>query len=172
MQRIIFREGEGLGVSDGTGTNALTTLVGPGSDLSSKSSTLTEIVAPLKRIIAGRGNWEAPLGTGFPVAANPPTTPPANFKPLQSTRFSLLVTLSIRCPVLRLCSLVSARSSTIPFRTPDNREWRYYVSDPLPRTTFIVHSQLFHSILFAYCSLRDNPLNHQMRQIFYPVSVA
>lgn len=56
MQRIIFREGEGLGVSDGTGTNALTILVGPGSDLSSKSSTLTEIVAPLKRIIAGRGN--------------------------------------------------------------------------------------------------------------------
>lgn len=56
VQRIIFREGEGLGVSDGTGSNALTTLVGPGSDLSSKSSTLTEIVAPLKRIIAGRGN--------------------------------------------------------------------------------------------------------------------
>ena len=46
----------GGGVGDGTGTSALTTLVGPGSSLSSKSSTLTEIVTPLKRIIAGRGN--------------------------------------------------------------------------------------------------------------------
>lgn len=42
------------------------------TSLGSKSSALTEIVAPLKRIIAGRGNWEAPPGTGFPVAANPP----------------------------------------------------------------------------------------------------
>lgn len=147
--------GGGVGVGDGTGTSALTTLVGPGPGPSSKSSTLTEIVAPLKRIIAGRGNWEAPLGTGFPVPANPPTTPPANFEPLQSTRFSLLVTLSIRCPFLR--SAVSARSPAIPFRTPDNREWRYYVSDPLRPPTLVVSSQLFHSLPFVYSSRQLRP---------------
>lgn len=95
---------------------------------SSESGTLTEIVAPLKRIIAGRGNCGTLLGTG--LSRLPQIRPPANFEPLQSTRFSRRASLDKMSlpPLSRLRTTASIFSLTADNRNDD-------ITCPIPRVS-------------------------------------
>lgn len=87
-------------------------------------------MAPLKRIIAGRGNCGTLLGTGLLAPANPPALPPGNFEPLQSTRFSRRASLDKMSlpPLSRLRTTASIFSLTADNRNDD-------ITCPIPRVS-------------------------------------